>query len=269
MNKAIILARGLGTRMRKSDPRAELTSEQAAVADVGVKAMIPIGRPFMDYLLTSLADAGYTRACLVIGPEHGQVREYYEHLNSRRIQVDFAIQSHPKGTADAVASAETFSQGDPVLVINSDNFYPKEALLALRGSFIASGLAVFTREGLVRGGNIPAERVSKFAVVQIGAEGRLIRIVEKPTKRDIASVGKPVCVSMNCWRFGPAVFEACKHIEPSPRGELEIPDAVRYAMTELDETFTVKVFDAPVLDLSSRSDIEAVKQHLKQVPVRL
>ena len=32
---------------------------------------------------------------------------------------------------------------------------------------------------------------------------------------------------MNCWRFGPAIFEACRAIKPSPRGELEITDLNR------------------------------------------
>jgi hypothetical protein len=43
--KAVILARGLGTRMRRSDASARLDAAQSQVADEGLKAMIPIGRP--------------------------------------------------------------------------------------------------------------------------------------------------------------------------------------------------------------------------------
>ena len=39
--KAVILARGLGTRMRRAADDATIDSNQAAVADTGVKAMIP------------------------------------------------------------------------------------------------------------------------------------------------------------------------------------------------------------------------------------
>ena len=46
MDQVVILARGLGTRMRKSDPAVALDPTLAAAADSGVKAMIPIGRPF-------------------------------------------------------------------------------------------------------------------------------------------------------------------------------------------------------------------------------
>jgi glucose-1-phosphate thymidylyltransferase len=74
---------------------------------------------------------------------------------------------------------------------------------------------------------------------------------------------------MNCWRFGPAIFEACRAIEPSPRGEYELPSAVSYAVDHLGETFRVLTFRGPVLDLSSRQDIEEVAKRLQDVEVEL
>src|SRR5687768_14118405 len=94
--KAVVLARGLGTRMRKADANASIDERQAAVADQGIKAMIPIGRPFLDFVLSALADAGITDVCLVIGPEHGAVREHYERRGVLdRVHVSFAIQRRP------------------------------------------------------------------------------------------------------------------------------------------------------------------------------
>ena len=60
--------------MRRDDPSAGLGDAQSRVADTGVKAMIPIGRPFLDFVLSGLADAGISEVCLVIGPEHDAVR---------------------------------------------------------------------------------------------------------------------------------------------------------------------------------------------------
>jgi glucose-1-phosphate thymidylyltransferase len=268
MDKAVILARGLGTRMRKSDASAELTAAEAAAADSGVKAMIPIGRPFLDYVLSALADAGYRRACLVIGPEHQVVRDYYGRLNSSRIAVDFAVQAEPRGTADATAAAEKFAGDDPVLVINSDNYYPMAAMRALRQDITGSGLAAFTRSGLLRG-NILADRIAKFAIVRADAGGRLVRVVEKPSEADIAAAGEPLCLSMNCWRFEPAIFQACRSIGPSPRGEYELPMAVEYAMHRLGVTFQCVTADEPVLDLSSRGDLASVKAALAGMEVNL
>src|ERR1041384_2276082 len=155
MDKAVILARGLGTRMRKAESAAHLDASQSAIADSGIKAMIPIDRPFLDYVLHALAEAGYRRICLVIGPEHTVVRDYYgQNLKPNRIHITFAVQENPLGPPNAVAAAEQFAAADPFLVINSDNYYPLDALKALR-QLDFPGLAGFERTTMLKGSNIP------------------------------------------------------------------------------------------------------------------
>ena len=180
--------------------------------------------------------------------------------------VEFAVQPEPRGTADAVAAAETFAAGDYFLMVNSDNYYPPEAFSALR-ELPGSGLAVFDREALLADSNIPPERVNKFAVVQSDADGNLLRILEKPKPEQVAALTGPICISMNCWRFGPEIFQACRSISPSPRGEMEITDAVQYAIDSLGVKFRSLGFQAAVLDLSSRDDIAEVAKRLADVKV--
>lgn len=268
MDKAVILARGLGTRMQKADDSAQLTEDQLAVAKTGVKAMIPIDRPFLDYVISSLADAGYRRICLVIGPGHDEIRDYYASLDCQRVNIEFAVQAEPLGTSDAVAAAEQFTANEDFLVINSDNYYPVQALLALR-KLDGPGLAAFDRETLLAGSNILPERIEKFAIVQTDSDGYLTQIIEKPSPSVIASVPKPIYVSMNCWRFNSTIFTACRSISPSARGELELPDAVQYAIDHLGQRFSVVQLRAPVLDMSSREDIKAVAAALADVEVSL
>jgi dTDP-glucose pyrophosphorylase len=263
-NKAVILARGIGTRMRKQDESAVLNPDQMAVAGLGVKAMIPIGRPFLDYALSMLADAGYSRVCLVIGPEHQMVRDYYAQSPPNRVQLEFAIQERPLGTADAILATKKFAGEDLFLMLNSDNYYPLAALSALRNLHQA-GVALFERDSLIARSNIPDERVLKFAIAQIGGEGHLKRIYEKPSEETVRLMGVPVYVSMNCWLFSPSIFKACRRISPSARGELELSDAVQYAIDELNEPFKVLTFQDSVLDLSSRSDIAAVAEWLRGI----
>lgn len=269
LNKAVILARGLGTRMREPDTSADLDAEQASIADSGVKALIPVGRPFLDYSLSNLADAGYRQVCLVVAPDHAAILRYYEEeVRPQRLSVHFAVQQEPHGTADAVAAAEAFAGDDAILVINSDNYYPCKALAGLR-DIPDSGTALFERETLIAESNIPAERVGRFGVAKLDETGHLNRIIEKPDDSLLASLGNDVWVSMNCWRFTPSIFEACRRISRSPRGELEITDAVQYAIDRLDEPFSVVKIRAGVLDMTGRRDIAAVTERLANVEVRL
>jgi len=265
VNRAVILARGLGRRMRESDPGTVLDAGQESAAAKGIKGMIPIGRPFLDYLLSSLADAGFTETCLVIGPEHQSVRKYYETPGRlSRISVTFATQEEPRGTADAVAAAEVFAGGQRFLVCNADNYYPALVLAALR-ALKEPGLAGFAPGPLVGLSNIPAARVAQFALLAETPDSYLADIVEKPDPATIARLGPRARVSMNAWVFGPEIFDACRHVTPSVRGELELQDAVRYAIRVLGTRFRVVPVEAGVLDLSQRGDIAGVAEHLAGV----
>jgi glucose-1-phosphate thymidylyltransferase len=269
MDKAVIMARGLGMRMRATDPQAHLDAQQEKMAATGVKALMPIDRPFLDYALGALAEAGYRRVCLVIGPEHDQLRRYCEEeLDCTRLQIEFAIQQEPRGTADAVLAVENFAAGDAFVVVNSDNYYPLEALAALR-QLAGPAVAAFARSSMLEQGNIPAERLLKFAVIEQDERGNLQRIIEKPSAEVLENLpGDPV-VGMNCWRFDTHIFAACRAIKPSPRHELELPDAVQYAIDHLGVSFAVQTFAAAVLDLSNRGDVESISHHLQGVEVKL
>ncbi len=268
VTKAVVLARGLGTRMRAEDGTVRLDDAQHAAAARGVKAMIPVGRPFLDYALSALADAGCTAVCLVIGPEHTDIREYYtRQAPPERVRVSFAVQAEPRGTADALLAAERFAAGDRVLMVNSDNYYPASALAALR-AVPGAGLLGFEREALIRQSNIDAGRVLRYALLAVRADATLARIAEKPDEATARAFGKDALVSMNAWLFTPAIYEACRRVVPSVRGEMELQDAVRIAIEDLGERFTVVRVAAGVLDLSSRADIATVRERLAGVDAR-
>ena len=106
--RAVVLARGLGTRMREADPDATLSEEQQRAADAGLKPMMRVnGRPFLDYVLSALADAGLTEVALVVAPDHEEVRRYYAAIAPpSRIRLDYVVQHEPRGTANALLAAE-------------------------------------------------------------------------------------------------------------------------------------------------------------------
>ena len=266
--KAVVLARGLGTRMRAADASATLSQEQAAVADTGVKAMIAIDRPFLDYVLSALADAGFSDVCLVVGPEHGAVREYYARNVPSRVTIHFAIQEMPLGTADAVLAAASFIGDDAFIVLNSDNYYPPEVLRQLRAQR-EPALPAFDRATLLSDGNIPAERIARYALLDVGADGYLRRVVEKPDPATARTFGPDAGVSMNVWLLTPAIFEACRRVPPSARGEVELPNAIQWAIEHLHMRVRAIPVSAGVLDLSHRGDIPLVAARLRGTPVQL
>lgn len=261
IHTAAILARGLGSRMRKEDAHARLDPTQAASADAGVKGMIMIDRPFLDYVLSALADAGLQRVVLVIGPEHRIVREYFVQNPPARVKLEFAVQDEPLGTADAVLAAAGVIGDETFLVLNADNFYPAQALRALAAQN-AAGVVAFDRDGLIAGGGIEVERIRQFAVLDISEDNRLLGIVEKPGDTLDVTSEAARWVSMNLWAITPTLVSACRTVARSARGEFELPEAIAAALADGAEV-RVERIRAAVLDLSHRRDVAPVAERLR------
>lgn len=274
--RAVVLARGLGTRMRQHDPAAPLSPEQRAAADAGLKAMMPInGLPFLDYVLSALADAGITDVALVVAPDHAALAERYTAIAPpTRLSVGFVVQETAAGTANAILSARDWIGTHPFLAMNADNLYPPRALRDL-ASLREPGFPAFDADDLVRSSNIPAERVRAFALVEVDDEGYLARIVEKPAEDlpaeggnyktpPVASAFRRNLVSMNCWRFDERIFDSCRDVPRSARGEFELPEAVGLAASR-GVRFKAVPARGPVLDLSRRADAADVAERLATV----
>src|SRR5512147_529361 len=90
--EAIILAGGLGTRLRQ------------AVPDVP-KPMAPIrGRPFLDYQMTYWAKQGIERFVLSVGYRHEIVKQHFG-CRWGSTEVDYAVESTPLGTGGGLLMA--------------------------------------------------------------------------------------------------------------------------------------------------------------------
>lgn len=241
---AVILAAGRGTRMQAG---AEvLPPEQRPEAEAGRKMMIPIaGRPFLSWVLDAVADAGVTEACVVIGPTTADLPGRLD----AKLSLTFATQREPRGTADAVLAARPVVGDRSFLVLNGDNWYPPAALRALRTA--PPPATIGFRSG---------RRDAAYALMRAGPDGCLEEIVEKPDAATRERLGGAASVSMTCWSFTPAVFDACRHLEPSVRGELELPDAVRRLAA--DTCVRVVAHEGPVLDLTGPTDVAEIARRL-------
>jgi dTDP-glucose pyrophosphorylase len=270
--KAVLLARGLGRRMMQEGPstalgasEVTLTADQAAAAAAGAKGLMPIGgRPFLDYVLSALADAGCTSVCFVVAPDHTAIRGYYDGAGRpSRLAIDYAVQPVADGTARAVQCARAYAGRDPFLVLNSDNLYPESVLRVLAGQ---RGLALpaYPIDSLVHESGFPRDRVAGFAAIEVDERGRLTRILEKPGSEYYDRMGYRALISMNVWRFDERIFDACRDVPLSPRGEYELPEAVGLAVTRGEIFQTFQAWGA-VLDLSRRSDVALVNARLAGV----
>jgi dTDP-glucose pyrophosphorylase len=268
IRKAVIFAAGAGTRMQRDTGGVALAPEQAAAAAAGHKALMPVGRPFLDHVLSTLADADVTDICLVVNPAAPAIRAYYASQTVERLTLTFVDQPAPHGTAHALACARDFVGAAHCLTLNGDNHYPASAIRAL-AALDAPGLVGFSARALVEQGNVRAERLGAFALIATDADGMLTAIQEKPADAVIAAAGGHALFSMNLWAFSPAIFDACTRIRPSPRGELELPDAVRSTMRIDHVRYRVLPSHDAVLDLSSRADVAAVTARLANAKVQL
>ena len=248
--------------MRAADEGAPLSPEQQQAAALGHKALMPIGdRPFLDFVLQPLADAGITDVALIVAPDHEAMRAAYPgDRGPAGLRLSWLVQLEPRGTADAVLAARAWAGEAPFLVLNGDNVYSLAALEAL-GALDGPGLAGFERDNLVATSNIAEDRMAAFALLDVGADGTLARIVEKPDAADIARAGTGALVSMNLWRFDTRIFDACRDVAPSPRGEWELPAAAMLARSR-GVPFTVVRAQGPVLDLSHRRDVAEIARRL-------
>jgi NDP-sugar pyrophosphorylase family protein len=105
--KAIVLAGGLGTRLR------------GRIADLP-KPMAPIGeRPFLAYLLDRLVDAGVDGITLSVGYQAAVIQNYFGNAY-RSVRIDYAIETEPLGTGGALAHAVSQMEPEPVLALNGD-----------------------------------------------------------------------------------------------------------------------------------------------------
>ena len=248
--------------MRAADDAAPLSLAQQHAAASGHKALMPIGgRPFLDFVLQGLAEAGITDVALVVAPQHDEMRAAYPNdRGPADLRISWLVQSEPLGTANAVLSARDWAGQDAFLVMNGDNVYPTPALSALC-ALDGPGLAGFDRNDLVATSNIPAERIAAFALLERDDHGCLRAIVEKPDAAEVARAGDHALVSMNLWRFDARIFEACRDVPPSPRGELELPAAVMLARSR-GVACRIVPARGPVLDLSRRGDVAFVTRRL-------
>lgn len=197
--KGVVLAGGTGSRLF---PLTKITN----------KHLLPIyDKPMIYYPIQALVDAGIRDILIVTGGRNAGdfLRLLANGKEFGLTHLDFTYQEGEGGIADALGLAEHFADGNKLCVILGDNI--------IEGNVRAAADDFRKQE---KGAKILLKEVDdaeRFGVAQM-ENGKIVGIEEKPKhpKSNYAVTG--------IYMYDETVFDKCRTLVPSRRGELEITD---------------------------------------------
>ncbi len=199
--KGIILAGGSGTRLY---PITKAVSKQ----------LLPVyDKPLIYYPLSVLLLAGIREILIITTPEDGDsFKSLLGDGSDLGIRLDYAVQDHPRGLADAFILGRDFIGEDSVVLCLGDNMFHgntlTDVLMRAKTQLKENGGAVVF--------GYPVHNPTEFGVVEFDDEKRVVGIEEKPAnpKSNYAVPG--------LYFYDNDVCDVAKGISPSERGEIEI-----------------------------------------------
>ena len=196
--KGIILAGGLGTRLY---PLTKVISKQ----------ILPIyDKPMIFYPLSVLMLSNIKEILII-----STVRDLpiFENLlgdgSSYGIKIEYKVQDHPNGLAEAFILGEDFIKNDSVSLILGDNLFFGHGLSGILedSSKLEHGAKIF---------GYPVKNPKDYGIVEFDENGIAVSLEEKPVNPN-SNFAVP-----GLYFYDNTVVEKAKTLMPSERGELEI-----------------------------------------------
>ena len=198
--QAVVLAAGKGTRLQP------LTEDKP-------KVLVEVnGTPLIQDVFDNLIDAGADDLVVVVGYKAEQIIDYFGDTY-RDVPITYTHQREQLGLAHAILRAEPHIEGEFMLMLGDNIFRGNLEEVANRQREDRADAAFLVEE-------VPFEEASRYGVLNTNEYGEVIEVVEKPD--DPPSN----LVMTGFYTFTPAIFHACHLVQPSDRGEYELPDAI-------------------------------------------
>jgi len=198
--EAVVLAAGKGTRLRP------LTEDKP-------KGMVEVDdKPILTHCFEQVVELGADELIVVVGYMKEKIIDYYGD-EFEGTPITYAHQREQLGLAHALLTVEENVDGDFMLMLG-DNIFDANLQDVIRRHQEDRADAVFLTE------KVPWEEASRYGVCNTNAYGEITEVVEKPDEPESN------LVMTGFYTFTPAIFHACKLVQPSDRGEYELSEAV-------------------------------------------
>ncbi|WP_049921395.1 UTP--glucose-1-phosphate uridylyltransferase AglF [Halopiger djelfimassiliensis] len=198
--QAVVLAAGKGTRLRP------LTEDKP-------KVLVEVdGKPLIEDVFDNLLEIGVTEFIVVVGYQKEQIIERYGD-EYEGVPITYAHQREQLGLAHAILQAEPHVDDDFVLMLGDNVFRANLGDVINRQREDRADAAFLVEE-------VPYEEASRYGVLDTNEYGEIVEVMEKPDEPPSN------LVMTGFYTFTPAIFHACHLVQPSARGEYELPDAI-------------------------------------------
>ncbi|OUW34666.1 MAG: glucose-1-phosphate thymidylyltransferase [Flavobacteriaceae bacterium TMED179] len=205
--KAVLLAGGIGSRLY---PLTLSVSKQ----------LLPVyDKPMVYYPLSVLIMSGIREILIISTREDiGSYKRLLGDGGRYGIKLEYKVQEHPKGLADAFILGEDFIGENPVCLILGDNIFygmdfSEKLDLVVKRTTLENKATIF---------GYTVNNPQRYGVIELDSDGYGISLEEKPInpRSNEAVVG--------LYFYPNSVIEVAKTITPSERGELEITSVNDY-----------------------------------------
>ncbi|MEF8863321.1 MAG: UTP--glucose-1-phosphate uridylyltransferase AglF [Haloarculaceae archaeon] len=235
--KAVVLAAGEGTRLRP------LTEDRP-------KGMVEVAeKPILTHCFEQLAELGAEEFVVVVGYMKEEIISHYGD-EFEGIPITYTHQREQKGLAHALLTVEEHVDDDFMLILGDNVFRANLGDVIRRQQEDRADAAFLVEE-------VPMAEASRYGVCVTNDYGEITEVVEKP------EAPPSNLVMTGFYTFSPAIFSACRLVQPSNRGEYEISEAVDL-LIQSGRTIDALPIEGWRMDIGYPEDREAAEKRLQE-----